>query len=178
MFFSVISEGVRTSALTCCLRQNFRKWLYLITGVYTLAPILLVSSIKFGDAWNVDEWVVVALHGLWLAAFLALFVLGAWAAIFRSFPRMEAWWLLSVPYAGSLFVTVLAFGGNELVSFLADLVYVYFASLVSAFVWMVGTFRQMAVGGARIASTQRLVMLGAALAVLLAPIIAVLLGGV
>lgn len=61
---------------------------------------------------------------------------------------MEAWWWLSVPYSAGIFLTVLAFGGDELGPLLVDLLYVYFVSLLSSFVWMVGTFRQISAGGA------------------------------
>ena len=160
------------------MHQSFYKWLYTIAGVYSLSPILLVAAIHFGDAWHVDLWVILGLHGLWLLSFAMLFALAAWAAIFRDLPRMEAWWWMSVPYAAGILIAVLAMGGNELGPFLVDLLYVYFASLVSAFLWMIGAFRQIAVQGASVVTTWRMVMLAAALAVMLGPLIVGLLGGV
>ena len=152
--------------------------MYAIAGVYSLSPTFLVASIKFGDAWNIALWVVLGLHGLWIFSFIVLFVISAWATVFRDFSRLDAWWWLSVPYAAGIFLCVLVLGSVELGAFLKDLLYMYALSLVSSFVWMVGAFRQMAIGAAGAASTARMVMLGGALAVLLAPVIAGLLGGI
>ena len=160
------------------MHQSFYKWLYAIAGVYSVSPIFLVGAIHFGDAWHVDLWVIVTLHALWLLSFVMLFAFSAWAAIFRDFSRMEAWWWMSVPFSAGILIAVLAMGGDELGSFLGDVSYVYLASLVSAFLWMIGAFRQIAVEGASAVTKGRIIMLAAALAVIMGPLIVGLLGGV
>jgi len=138
----------------------------------------LVALIQLSERRPVDGWMIVGLHGLWGASLLLLFLVAAWAALFRDFPRMEAWWWLSVPYSAGIFCTVIGFGGDEFGPLLIDLLYVYMASLGSAFLWLIGAFRQMSVHGARAVSTRRLVLLGGAFAVLLGPLLVGLMGGV
>jgi hypothetical protein len=157
------------------LLPGYSILLYALAAASSILPALLVAFLHIAGSWNPDDPAFTALRTALLVSLVLALVVAVWASIFRSLPRLDAWWWVTMPFG--LGGAALLFAGPEMRPALTDLLSGYVIMLCSAFGWMIGAFRQFAVQGKTGRTKGRIIMICGAAVALLLPVILFTLGG-